>query len=100
MERIAADATQRAAIRQVAEHELERVRGGGAVDPGWQRVRAAIDFEEHMHPDGSDDDISAEAHDVLVAARTDRARRIKENRQKRASAAARAYRSMRSFTVT
>lgn len=70
------------------------------VDPGWQRVRAAIDFEARLHPADLEADLTAEAREVLAAAKEDRARRIKENRRKRASAAANAVRSMRSFTFT
>lgn len=100
MERLAADRAQPAAVRQVAEDELGAIRNGGRVDPGWQRVRAFMDFEAQRHPADLAADLAAESHDVLAATRRDRARRIKENRQKRASAAANAARSMRSFTLT
>lgn len=100
MERLAADQAQPAAVRQVAEDELVAIRNGGPVDPGWQRVRAVMDFEAPRHPAHLEADLAAESHDVLAAARKDRARRIKENRQKRASAAANAVRSMRSLTLT
>ncbi len=56
-------------------------------------------FESQLHPEGLEDDISDEAYDVLVVARADRARRIKENRAKCASAAANAVRSLRSFRL-
>lgn len=59
-----------------------------------------MDFEAPRHPAHLEADLAAESHDVLAAARKDRARRIKENRQKRASAAANAVRSMRSLTLT
>jgi len=100
MERLAADRAQPAAVRQVAEDELGVIRNGGPVNPGWQRVRAVMDFEAQRHPAHLEADLATESHDVLAAARKDRARRIKENRQKRASAAANAARSMRSFTLT
>jgi len=99
MERLTADHDQPAAVREVAEDELEYIRDGGAVDPGWQRVRAAMNVEALRHPGDADtDDLTA--HEVLAAARQDRARRIRENRKKRASAAALAHRSRRSFTLT
>lgn len=60
-------------------------------------MQATITFESQLHPEGLEDDVPDEAYDVLVAARADRARRIKENRAKRASAAANTVRSLRSF---
>jgi ParB family chromosome partitioning protein len=59
-----------------------------------------VALEAQRHPADLEAGLIVEAHDVLAAARKDRARRIKENRQKRASAAANAARSMRSFTLT
>ncbi len=62
-------------------------------------MQATITLESQTHPESLEEDVSDEAHSVLVAARRDRARRIKENRAKRASAAANAVRSLRSFPV-
>jgi ParB family chromosome partitioning protein len=99
MERIAADKSGPLDTRKVAEAELEAIRNGGAVDPGYQRLKAAQRQGALMKP-SADPDIGALADEVLAQARTDRARGIKENRAKRASAAAHAKRSPRSFTLT
>ena len=99
MERLTADRSRPAAVRQVAEAELTQIRNGGGVDPGWQRVQAVIRLEAQTHPEGLEDGASDPSHEVLAAARADRARRVKQNRTKRASGAARAIRSMRSFTL-
>ena len=99
MERLAADGSQPAAVRQVAEQELTHIRNGGGVDPGWQRVQAVTRLEARAQPEGLEDGDSDASHEVLAAARADRARRVKQNRAKRSSAAARAIRSMRSFAL-
>lgn len=100
IEGIAADESTPSAVRKVAEEELERIREGGAVDPSYQRVRAAIVAAEQA----PDDDESAEELEELAAralaqAKTDRARRIRENRLKREAAAEAARRSVHSFTL-
>ena len=99
MERLAADKSAPLDVRKVAEAELEAIRNGGAVDPGYQRVKAAQRAAELVKPT-DDTDISQLADEVLKRARADRARRIKENREKRAAAAANAKRSPRSFVLT
>ncbi len=99
MERIAADRSAPIDVRKVAETELEVIRNGGAVDPGYQRVKAAQRVAALMQPT-DDTDIDALADEVLAQAKADRARRIKENRAKRAATAANAKRSTRSFTLT
>ncbi len=99
MERLAADRSRPAEVRQVADAELTHIRNGGGVDPSWQRVQAVIRLEARTHPDGLEDGDSESAHGLLAAARADRARRVKQNRRKRASAAADAIRSMRSFAL-
>ena len=99
MERIAADKSSPLDVRKVAEAELEAIRSGGAVDPGYQRMKAAQRAAEFIKP-ADDTDISQLADEVLKKAKSDRARRIKENREKRAAAAANAKRSPRSFLLT
>ncbi|HUC21654.1 MAG TPA: hypothetical protein VMA73_03035 [Streptosporangiaceae bacterium] len=98
MERIAADKSLSADFRKVAEAELEAIRNGGAVSPGYQRVKAAQRVAALMKP-SEETDIDALADEVLAQAKADRARRIKENRAKRAAAAANAKRSPRSFVL-
>ncbi len=99
IERIAADKSAPIDVLKVAETELEAIRNGGAVDPGYQRVKAAQRVAALMTPT-DDTDIDAIADEVLAQAKADRTRRIKENRAKRAASAANAKRSTRSFTLT
>jgi ParB family chromosome partitioning protein len=99
LERIAADKSLSANLRRVAETELEAIRNGGAVDPGYQRVKAVQRVADLTTRTG-DADVDALADEVLAQANADRARRIKENRAKRAATAANAKRSSRSFTLT
>lgn len=94
MERIAGDRERPAAVRRVVNDELERIRNGGAVDPGYQRVRAVVAAAE---ADPSNPEFDQRMAQTLKQARADRARRIKENRIKRAAAAATAKRSVKSF---
>lgn len=97
MERIAADRGRPVDVRQVAEEELERIGNGGAVDPGYQRVRA-VDraAAERIDPDDDFHEIAAEAQRRDKEARN---RRILENRDRRLAALATAKRTTRSFTV-
>ena len=99
MEQIAADRDQPAVVRKVAESELDQIRQGGAVDPSYQRVKAALRAEATQTPDDSTDDLEALAEAALAHAKLDRARRIRENRLKRAAAAENARRSVRSFIL-
>ena len=99
MERIAADKSGPLDVRKVAESELEAIRNGGAVDPGYQRVKATQRVAALMLPT-EDTDIDALADEVLAQANADRARRIKDNRAKRAAAATNAKRSPRAFVLT
>lgn len=94
MERIASDRERPAAVRRVANDELERIRNGGAVDPGYQRVRAVVAATE---ADPADPEFDQRMAETLRQAKADRARRIRENRIKRAAAAATAKRSVKSF---
>ena len=99
MEQIAADRDQPAVVRKVAESELDQIRQGGAVDPSYQRVKAALRVAATQAPDDAPDDLEALAEAALARANEDRARRIRENRLKRAAAAERARRSVRSFVL-
>ena len=99
MEQIAADRDQPAVVRKVAESELDQIRQGGAVDPSYQRVNAALRVAATENPDDAPEDLEALAEAALARAKEDRARRIRENRLKRASAAERARRSLRSFVL-
>ena len=100
IESIAADEATPTSVRKVAEDELERIREGGAVDPSYQRVRAAIAAAEQA-PDDEDEaeDLEELAARALAQAKADRARRIRENRLKREAAAEAARRSVHSFTL-
>lgn len=97
MERIAAGHDQPPDIRQLAEDEVELIRNGGAVDPSYQRVKAAVRLAALRHPAQADDDLDTLVSQALARAKEDRARRIKENRARRAAAAENAKRSLRSF---
>ena len=99
MERIAANRSLPETIRQVANDELDTIRNGGPVDPGYQRVKAAQRVAARMTPD-EDPDVDALTDEFIAEADADRRRRIKENRAKRASAAANAKRSTRAFVLT
>jgi ParB family chromosome partitioning protein len=99
MERVAANRSLPADLRKVAVTELESIRNGGAVDPGYQRVKAAQRVAALADP-VRDSELDALADDMLAQANADRARRIKENRARRASAAANVKRSPRAFLLT
>lgn len=101
IESIAADEGTPAEVRKVAEEELERIREGGAVDPSYQRVQAAITAADEA-PDEDDaggEDLEELAARALAQAKADRARRIRENRIKREAAAEAARRSVHSFAL-
>lgn len=104
IERIAADSTRSAKIRQLAEAELEHIRDGGSVDPSYQRLRAAVQLLAIEPPDPDEpadaEELEALAAEALALAKQDRARRVLENRQKRASGADHAPRTVRSFVLT
>lgn len=96
MERIAADREQAPRVRQVATDELERIRNGGPVDPGYQRVRAISEAVERSS-NASPTELDAEVEKMRAQNEADRRRRVRENRAKRAAAAAKAKRSVKSF---
>jgi ParB family chromosome partitioning protein len=98
MERVAADRDLSAGVRQVAVDELERIRNGGPVDPGYQRVRAVAEAAERSM-DSADVDVDAEADAKRARDDADRLRRMRENRASRAAAAANAKRSVKSFAM-
>lgn len=98
MERVAADRDLSAGVRQVAADELERIRNGGPVDPGYQRVRAVVEAAERRM-DSLDVDVDAEADAKRARDDADRLRRMRENRARRAAAAATAKRSVKSFAM-
>lgn len=99
IERVSADSTRPAHLRQIAADELEAIRNGGGVDPSYQRVKAAIRLALLNTPPETSEEIVAQANETLAQSRKDHARRVKENRAKRASAAANAKRSVRSFAL-
>jgi len=98
MERIASNRELPKDLRQVAEDELATIRNGGAVDPGYQKVRAAQRLAELMKP-GEDTDVEQELDESLKQTAADRRRRIKENRLRREAEAANMKRSTRSFVL-
>lgn len=97
MERIAGARERPSAVRKVASDELERIRNGGPVDPGYQRVRAVAAAAEANPP--GDPDFDRRMAEKLKQDKAARAQRIKENRIKRAAAAATAKRSTKSFAM-
>ena len=99
LERIAADRSQPETIRQVASDELDSIRNGRPVDPGYQRVKAAQRVAARM-TSIQDPDVDALTDEALAEAKADIRRRVRENRAKRASAAASAKRSTRAFVLT
>lgn len=101
IETIAADEARPDTIRKVAEEELERIREGGAVDPSYLRVRAAVAAAEQAseEDDGDAEDLEELAARALSRAKADRAQRIRENRLKREAAAEAARRSVHSFSL-
>jgi ParB family chromosome partitioning protein len=98
MERIAANRELSKDLRKVAEDELAAIRNGGAVDPGYQRVKAAQRLAALMKP-GDDTDVDKELDEALKQQREDRRRRVKENRARREAEAANRKRSTRSFAL-
>ena len=103
IESIAADESTPSTVRKVAEEELERIREGGAVDPSYQRVRAAVTAADQAPDDDTADETTEDLEELaaraLTQAKADRARRIRENRLKREAAAEAARRSVHSFTL-
>lgn len=100
MERIAADRDQPAPVRKIAQSELDLIRQGGAVDPSYQHVKAALQAAATQTANVAPEDLEAQTQVALAHAKQDRTRRIRENRLKRATAAQRARRSVRSFVLT
>jgi len=98
MERIAADRSLSPDLRALAETEIEAIRDGGAVDPGYQRVKAAERAAALTRP-GDDTDLDQVTAAAIKTAQADRRRRIRENRARREAAAATTKRSTRSFTL-
>lgn len=98
MERIAANRDLSKDVRQVAEDELAAIRNGGAVDPGYQRVKAAVRIAELMKA-GDDDAFDEDLDKKLKEQAEERRRRIKENRRRREEEAANRKRSTRSFNL-
>lgn len=99
IERVAADADQPVDVRQVAEEELDRIREGGAVDPSWQRVRAAVRVAATRIPDPDAAELDELAAKALEQARAERRRRLAENRRRRQAEAEAARRSVHSFEL-
>lgn len=96
MERTAADKSLSPEVRHLAETELEAIRQGGPVDPGYQRVKAAERAAALM---SHDDDVDKAADELFTQRQAEHRRKVKENRAKREAEAARAKRSTKSFTL-
>ena len=96
MERIAANRELPKDLRQIAEDELAAIRNGGAVDPGYQKVKAAQRIAELMKS-GDGEGVDEDLDEALELAKAERRRRIKENRKRREAEAANRKRSTRSF---
>ncbi|CAN5537937.1 hypothetical protein BH23ACT6_BH23ACT6_24940 [soil metagenome] len=99
MEQIAADRDQPAVLRKAAQSELDLIRQGGAVDPSYHHVKAALQAAVTQTANVAPEDLDALAQAALARAKQDRARRIRENRLKRAATAQSARRSVRSFVL-
>ena len=98
MERIAANRELPKDVRKVADDELAAIRQGGAVDPGYQRVKAAQRIAALMKA-GNNTDVDEELDEALKQQAEDRRRRVKENRARREAEAANRKRSTRSFAL-
>lgn len=98
MERVAANRELSKDVRKVAEDELAAIRNGGPVDPGYQRVKAAVRIAELMKA-GDDADFDEDLDKKLKEQAEERRRRIKENRRRREEEAANRKRSTRSFNL-
>jgi ParB family chromosome partitioning protein len=98
MERIAANRELSKDVRKVAEDELAAIRNGGPVDPGYQRVKAAVRIAELIKA-GDDADFDEDLDKKLKEQAEERRRRIKENRRRREEEAANRKRSTRSFNL-
>lgn len=97
MERIAANRELSKDVRKVADDELAAIRNGGPVDPGYQRLKAAVRLAELMQP--GDAPIDGHLDEAIRQQQEDRRRRIKENKRRREEEAANRRRSTRSFTL-
>ncbi|MFL6108038.1 MAG: ParB N-terminal domain-containing protein [Marmoricola sp.] len=98
MERVAANRDLSKEVRKVAEDELAAIRNGGPVDPGYQRVKAAVRIAGLMKA-GDDADFDEDLDKKLKEHAEGRRRRIKENRRRREEEAANSKRSTRSFNL-
>ena len=98
MERIAANRELPKDLRKIAEDELAAIRNGGAVDPGYQKVKAAQRIAELMKS-GDGEGVDEDLDEALELAKAERRRRIKENRKRREAEAANRKRSTRSFAL-
>lgn len=98
MERTAADHSLPANVRQVATDELDRIRNGGPVDPGYQRVRAMTEAAER-NAGSTDQDIADELEEIRRRRTAEKEQRRRENQARRAAAAANAKRSPKSFVI-
>lgn len=98
IERIAANRELPHDLREVAEEEIDAIRNGGAVDPSYQRVKAAQRLSEQRKP-GQEDDELDELDEMLKEKKAERRRRVKENRRRHEAEAANLKRSTRSFNL-
>lgn len=100
MERIAADSGEPPQVRRVARDELEAIRNGGHVDPGYQRVKAAQRVAATMTVPEEDEETRRTSAELVEEAKRERRLRVQVNRQRRAAEAAAARRSVRAFVAT
>jgi ParB family chromosome partitioning protein len=98
MERIAANRELSKDLRKVAEDELAAIRNGGPVDPGYQKVKAALRIAELMKS-GDGAGVDEDLDEALAQAQAERRRRAQENRRRREEEAANRKRSTRSFNL-
>ena len=98
IERVAANRELSKDVRKVAEDELAAIRNGGAVDPSYQRVKAALHVAQFMKA-GEDPHFDEDLDNRRKAQAEERRRRIAENKRRREEEAANHKRSTRSFNL-
>ena len=98
IERVAANRELPKDVRKVAEDELAAIRNGGAVDPSYQRVKAALHIAQFMKA-GEDPHFDEDLDERRKAQAEERRRRIAENKRRREEEALNHKRSTRSFNL-
>ena len=98
---IATDPTQHPQVRQHAHNVLAAIDAGAPVEPGYKRVKAAVELASRPKDDDPDDgdNLSRLAAEALARVRQQDARKGARG-LKRSHSQAPTYRSLRSFILT